>query len=102
LESSSAAVVDPEIGAELAAGHARRHRDAQSVSNLVADEGTHIRARRRAADVLFTVHSYEVYELLVRTRGWSRLRWEQWARDNVARELVADTDQPVETQREGR
>jgi len=88
----SAATVDADIRAGLTEADARRYLDARSIIDLVADERTARRTRQRAADVLFVVHSHEVYDLLVGTRGWSAQRWEQWAQDNVARELAQDMD----------
>lgn len=42
-----------------------------------------------AADVLFALLSPGLYLLLVRERGWSSERWEQWAYDTLRAQLCA-------------
>jgi hypothetical protein len=43
-----------------------------------------------AADVLFGLLSPELYLVLVRDRGWSSERWEQWAHDILRAQLLQD------------
>jgi AcrR family transcriptional regulator len=43
----------------------------------------------QAADVLFALLSPELYLLLVRDRGWSPQRWEEWAGDLLRTQLLA-------------
>lgn len=43
---------------------------------------------KAAADIIFTVVSMEVYQLLTVERGWSPGRWERWAEDTLARTLL--------------
>ncbi|GAB3399001.1 TetR/AcrR family transcriptional regulator [Flindersiella endophytica] len=39
---------------------------------------------KEAADILFTVVSLEVYQLLTVERGWSPTRWERWTHHTLA------------------
>lgn len=41
-----------------------------------------------AADVALTILGPETYGLLVTQRGWTPARWEQWAADSLARQLL--------------
>lgn len=82
-----AAAADPEIAAALVEIEARRYEDLRAVVELVAPDHAGAPQRRRAADVLFAVASYEVHDLLVVTRGWSTTRWERWILEALAREL---------------
>lgn len=43
-----------------------------------------------AADVLFALLSPELYLVLVRDRGWSADRWEQWVHELLRHQLLAD------------
>jgi hypothetical protein len=42
----------------------------------------------RAADIIFTLISLEVYHLLTAERGWSPADWEQWAGDTLAATIL--------------
>jgi hypothetical protein len=44
----------------------------------------------QAADVMFALLSPELYLLLVRDRGWSPERWEEWTRELLRTQLRAD------------
>ncbi|MGQ0805271.1 MAG: TetR/AcrR family transcriptional regulator [Actinomycetota bacterium] len=83
-----AAAGDPEIAAALAEIEARRYEDARSIVDLVAPEQATAAQRRRAADVLFAVASYEVHDLLVVVCGWPATRWEQWLLQTITREFA--------------
>jgi TetR/AcrR family transcriptional regulator of autoinduction and epiphytic fitness len=83
-----AASADPEIAAALVELEARRYEDACSIVDLVSPEEATAAQRRRAADVLFAVASYEVHDLLVVARGWSVTRWEQWFLHAITREFA--------------
>ncbi len=41
-----------------------------------------------AADLLWTLASHQVHELLVVQRGWSAERYQTWLADALARELL--------------
>ena len=83
-----AAAVDPEIAEALDEIEARRYEDARSIIDLVAPAQTTADRRRRAADVLFAIGSYEVYDLLVGARTWPATRWERWFLRTVIPELA--------------
>lgn len=44
----------------------------------------------QATDEMFALLSPELYLLLVRDRGWSPERWEEWARELLRTQLLAD------------
>jgi hypothetical protein len=43
---------------------------------------------QRAADILFSLLSHELYRLLVIEQGWAPKDWEQWAADTLATQLL--------------
>ena len=45
-------------------------------------------SKAQAADVLWTLNSPEVYELLVLDRRWNRRRYAQWIADQLATALL--------------
>jgi AcrR family transcriptional regulator len=42
----------------------------------------------RAADIVFSLLSHELYRLLVIEQGWAPEDWEQWAADTLAAQLL--------------
>ena len=69
----AAAATDPEIAALLTQGDQERLERMRHHARFLADRG-HLRAgltMEKAADVLYTCSSVEIYELLVLQRGWS-------------------------------
>ena len=86
----AAAASDPEMRElydELEAGRLRRMRDnARALAALggVRDGIT----VEEAGDVLFTVSSAEMYELLVMRRGWSIERWSTFVRDTITHAIL--------------
>jgi len=78
---------DPEIADMLARLNADRLDGMREFAGVLATRDA-LRAgvsRRQAADVLWTLNSPELYELLVLGRGWSARRYGEW----VARQLAA-------------
>jgi hypothetical protein len=44
----------------------------------------------RAADILWTLNHPDVWELLVRQRGWTPAEYERWFADTVCAQLLRD------------
>ena len=42
----------------------------------------------RAADILWTLNHPDVWQLLVRQRGWTPEEWELWFRDSIRAQLT--------------
>lgn len=76
----SAATSDPEIASALAEVEDRRYQDAAAIVRLIAggDGFSPGMDERTATDLWFALTSYEVYELLIRGRRWSKQRYEIW------------------------
>lgn len=75
-----AAAADTEVAAAVREAENLRHRDAtHMVRVIVGERGFAVGMdARTAADLWFALTSYELYELLVRDRGWSVARYEKW------------------------
>jgi hypothetical protein len=43
-----------------------------------------------ATDVVYALLSPELFLVLTRDRGWPPTRWEQWAYDTLASQLITD------------
>jgi hypothetical protein len=82
---AGAAEVDSELRAALVSGEDNRYADMKAIVDLVAGETASPAARQQASDIMYVLVSNEVYELLVRTRGWSRQAWADWTVENLAR-----------------
>jgi AcrR family transcriptional regulator len=86
LLARAAAAVEPEIGALLADWRAGQLAGLAMLASHL-EEGGHLRHGLRCAqarDLLWTINSTEVYELLVLERGWS----EQEYRDFLAKAMT--------------
>jgi AcrR family transcriptional regulator len=84
---AGAAEVDGELRAALVQADDNRYADMRAIVDLVAGEAASPSTRQRASDVMFVLLSREMYELLVRRRGWSHQAWVDWTVDNLARAL---------------
>jgi AcrR family transcriptional regulator len=85
-----AAPGDPETAAALAALNANRLDGMSEFAELLDARGA-LRSgvsRRQAADVLWTLNSPDLYELLVLERGWSNRRYGQWVAHQLAAALL--------------
>jgi AcrR family transcriptional regulator len=82
-----AATGDPEVAAALAQLKAHRLEGMSEFAALLGDRGA-LRpgiSKQEARDVLWTLNSPELYELLVLERGWNARRYGRW----IAHELAA-------------
>ncbi len=82
-----AASSDPEVAAALSELNGNRLEGMNEFASLLAGRGA-LRpgvSTRHARDVLWTLNSPELYELLVLERGWSSPQYAQW----VASQLTA-------------
>jgi AcrR family transcriptional regulator len=82
-----AAPGDPEIASALGRLRATRLEGMSEFAGLLAERGA-LRpdiSKQEARDVLWTMNSPELYELLVQERGWSARRYGRW----VAQQLIA-------------
>jgi AcrR family transcriptional regulator len=84
---AGAAQVDGELRVAFLQGEDNRYSDMQTIVDLVAGEAASPPVRQRASELMFVLLSYDVFELLVRTRGWPREGWSEWAVENLARAL---------------
>lgn len=85
-----AAPGDPEIAAALERLYDDRLHGMAEFAGLLARRGT-LRAgvsRRQARDVLWTLNSPELFELLVLQRSWSARRYGQWVAAQLASALL--------------
>jgi AcrR family transcriptional regulator len=87
----NAAPVDPDIGALWARIATDFRANQRAIVATIADRGA-LRAGldvEQAADVLWTLNHPDVWQLLVRERGWTPEAWERWFADASCRELLA-------------
>lgn len=88
IESAAA---DPDVAQLLAKLHAQRYRFSRVIAErLLPLPGTRADADvERVADILYAVVGVPTYLPLVVERGWTTQRWQQWAYDTGADELIA-------------
>jgi AcrR family transcriptional regulator len=85
-----AATGDPEIASALAQLKANRLAGMSELAAFLADRGA-LRlgiSKQEARDVLWTLNSPELYELLVLERGWSARRYGRWVAHQLAAALL--------------
>jgi hypothetical protein len=92
---------DPDIAALWDTGNARR---LATVSKVLADWEQRGALRdglstSRAADILWSFTSAELYSLLVHERGWSRQDFEEWMYELAAEQLLRCRSQDVKASR---
>ncbi|MFD7628266.1 TetR/AcrR family transcriptional regulator [Streptomyces sp. NPDC059851] len=87
-----AATADPELAELWRINHEQRHavqlRFAQALLAKAGGSLRHGHDGAAAADIALTVLGPETYDLLVTRRGWTPARWEAWAADALARQLL--------------
>ncbi|NXY98536.1 TetR/AcrR family transcriptional regulator [Streptomyces sp. BR123] len=87
-----AATADPELAELWRLNHEQRHavqlRFAQALHEKASGSLRHGHDSAAAADIALTVLGPETYDLLVTRRGWTPARWEEWAADALARQLL--------------
>ncbi|MGZ8438070.1 MAG: TetR/AcrR family transcriptional regulator [Candidatus Limnocylindrales bacterium] len=81
-----AAAADAKIRSLLEAGRAQRYAGQRALLGIVAGPRGfgHGLTLDAAADLLFTLGSPEVYQLLTGARGWSGDRFEAWYTESIA------------------
>jgi AcrR family transcriptional regulator len=85
----AAAAADDEIAELWAQAKAQRYAGQKALLQMVA--GSDRPLAKGAADALYAIGSPETYQLLVRDRGWSATRFENWYAEAIARLLGGDT-----------
>jgi AcrR family transcriptional regulator len=92
-----AAPLDPDIDALWnriqTEFHANQHKIAKSLGNKHA-----LRANldiNRAADILWTLNHPDVWQLLVRQRGWTPEQYEHWFADAACSQLLTPADRRI-------
>ncbi|GFH34457.1 TetR/AcrR family transcriptional regulator [Streptomyces pacificus] len=87
-----AAAADPELAAlwrtSLNQRHAVQLRFAQALTTKTGGRLRDGHDARAAADIAMAVLGPETWALLVTERGWSPARWERWASDALACQLL--------------
>ena len=82
---------DPEMAAQWQTNMAQRYLAQRTVVQQLADR----RALRpeltvdRAADVVYCLVSFEVYQLFTADRGWTPAQWERWVNDTLTTGILA-------------
>lgn len=85
------AASDPDAKAVLESGKQRRYQAYSLAVRMLAKKRPGLRdglTRRRAADILFTVFSDELYQML-RDRGWKPREVHAWLLDVLGQQLLA-------------
>ena len=85
-----AAATDPELARLRAQIEEERRNGQGSLAQLLADRGV-LRPElpvQEAGDLVWTLSSLAVYDLLVRQRGWTPERYRDWLAATLARELL--------------
>jgi AcrR family transcriptional regulator len=91
-----AAAADPELAAVWTQLETQRLDGMRRITQLLADRGA-LRPElsvEEAGDVLWTMNSLAVHDLLVLQRGWTPERYRDWLAATNARALLADPPQP--------
>jgi AcrR family transcriptional regulator len=91
-----AAAADPELAAVWTQLEAQRLDGMRRIAQRLADRGA-LRpglSVEEAGDVLWTLNSLAVHDLLVLQRGWTSERYRDWLAATNARALLADPPQP--------
>ncbi len=92
-----AATTDPDIAAALRQLRANRLEGMTEFAALLANRGA-LRSdisKQQARDVLWTLNSPELYELLVLERGWSARRYGRWIAQQLTAALLERPNPPV-------
>jgi AcrR family transcriptional regulator len=92
-----AAAAEPELEQVWAQLEAQRLDGMKSIARLLSDRGA-LRpglSIRETADILWTINSLAVYDLLVLQRGWSPERYRDWIAATNAQAILADGVKPV-------
>ena len=94
---NEAAASEPELEQVWAQLEAQRLDGMKSIARLLSDRGA-LRpglSVREAADVLWTINSLAVYDLLVMQRGWSPQRYRDWIAATNAQAILAGGAKPI-------
>ena len=85
-----AAASDPEVAGLLAVYQQRRLSNLSELVRLVGGKGILKPGldRSRAADILFALFSYELFQLFVLERDWPEPAWEAWIADVLVAQLL--------------
>ena len=84
-----AAAAEPEIQSLLDEVYSRIYTDCQTAACLVIGVASNDARTRRLADVIFALHSSDLFDLLTGQRGWSVAEYERWAIQTVTAALPA-------------
>lgn len=85
-----AAGADPEMAEQWQANQHERYLAHLTLAEILAAKqalrpGLTV---RKAADIIFTLLSPEVYLLLTAERGWSPAQWQRWLTDTIAQAIL--------------
>ncbi|MGI5290580.1 TetR/AcrR family transcriptional regulator [Nonomuraea polychroma] len=85
-----AAGADAEMAAQWETNQGQRYIAHHVLAGLLADkQALHpALSTEEAADVIFTMISFEVYHLLTRVRGWTPDQWERWIHKILAAAIL--------------
>jgi AcrR family transcriptional regulator len=79
---------DAELAGLLATLHADRMRNLHVLADALAANGPLRLPAEEAVETVWALTSPELYELLVRERGWTRQQYEEWLAAGLARLLL--------------
>jgi AcrR family transcriptional regulator len=85
---AGAARAEPDLAELLATLHGTRRRNLATLVDALAANGPLRLEREQALDTVWALTSPELYQLLVRVRGWSRRRYTAWLSDSLAALLL--------------
>jgi AcrR family transcriptional regulator len=79
---------DPDLAPLLATLHDDRLRNLGVLVDALSAQGPLLVGRDEAVETVWALTSPELHQLLARTRGWTRQRYEAWLADGLARLLL--------------
>jgi AcrR family transcriptional regulator len=87
----SAAPLDPDIGELWNRINTEYHTNQRAIVQSLSDKRALFSGLdvQRATDILWTLNHPNIWQLLVRERGWTPEQYEQWSADTAVSQLVA-------------
>ena len=89
-----AAQVDPEVAALWSRIQSELHDNQRVIVESLDRKGALVADIDAATDVLWTITHPNVWQLLVRERGWTPDRWERWSADLACAQLLGSATRP--------
>lgn len=87
---AAASQSDPELARLLTTLHGDRLRNLRVLVEALAGNGPLLLPTDEALDTVWALTSPELHQLLIRQRGWTRPRYEEWLATSLAELLLAE------------